>query len=316
MDIETSHKPIRPPPNRIKAVVYVLISWIFFTSVIALSRTATARTSVPTVLFFQNLVSMIIILPWMIKNGGRSLYLSKIGVIVLRALAGYICYAFIFLAVQRIPLVNIVLLSNSAPLFIPIVIWLWKRVKIRAGLWVGISIGFVGIAVILRPGAHLINVGALFGVGAAICMAISMIAQRRLVKSEPLYTILFYYFLISTILSIPFIIEKWTPLDASTLFILLTIGVLFVIGQLFFITAFKYEKPSFLGSFNYSAVVYGALIEWLFWDHFPSLLTIVGILIVCTGGIITILQGNGRGFTSMPKGPEPKPPEKDQSSNQ
>ncbi len=280
-----------PTRKKLTGATLVLLAWIFFTSVIALSRTASAKSSVPTVLFFQNFVGMILILPWVIKGEKKGLQLSKIGLVVLRSLAGYINYAFVFLAVKRIPLVNVVLLSNAAPLFIPLIIWLWKRVHLSKGLWTGVIIGFVGIAIILRPTEEIINIGALFALGAAICLSISMIVQRRLAKSHPVQLILFYYFLIGSILSLPFSFETWGALDGSTLLLLLGIGVLFATGQMLFAASFKYEKPSFLSSFNYSAVVYGVLIEWFFWGHLPSWITIAGILVVCTGGIITITKG-------------------------
>ena len=287
------NQPARIKQNRKKGIICVLISWVFFTTLIALARIATEKTSVPVVLLFQNFVGLLMITPWMIRKGKKSLYLSKIKAIAIRSLAGYLCYAFIFLAVQRISLVNTVLLSNSAPLFIPLIIWLWKGVKIDKGLWLGILIGFFGIAFILRPTGEIINVGALFGLGAAICVSISSIAKRRLVKTEPVHTILFYYFLISTLLSIPFSIETWRTLDKETLLLLCSIGLLFFCGQIFFSNAFKYEKPSFLSSFSYSAVIYGALIQWIIWGNFPSWCTIMGIVVVCTGGILTITHGRG-----------------------
>ncbi len=290
----------KPVPNRKKGIIFILISWLFLTSVVALARIVSSRTSVPTVLFFQNCVSMLVMLPWIVKAGLDSLRLNKIGVLAIRALAGYSGYAFTFLAVQRISLVNTVLLSNSAPLFIPLVIWLWKRVKISKGLWVGIIIGFIGIGFILKPGREMFNFGAIFAIGSAIMLSISTIAQRRLVKTEPVRTILFYYFVIGTILSIPFCIDQWKPLDGQTFGLLILIGILFVTGQIFFLNALRYEKPSFLSSFNYSSVVYGAIIQWALWGILPTWMTVVGIIIVCTGGIITIVHG--KGVTFPPKG--------------
>lgn len=284
-DTKHSHNPK-------KGVACVLAGWLFLTTVIAISRYAGEATSVPTVLFFQNLVSLIVITPWMIVHGGNSLKLSRFALIVLRSLAGYTSFAFIFLAVQRTTLVNVVLLSNSAPLFIPLIIWLWKKVKISKRLWIGLIIGFVGIAFILKPDETIADMGALFAIGAAICFSISMITQRRLVKRETLSTILFYYFLISTILSIPFAIDTWKPIDLKMLLILITIGILFVSGQTVFLKSFRYEKPSFLSPFVYSSVVYGALIDWMFWQQIPDWTTILGIIIVCTGGIIT-MRANG-----------------------
>ena len=288
-------------PNLRKGVFYVLISWIFFTSVIALSRYASAKTSVPTVLFFQNFISMLFILPWVIQSNAKGLVLSKIGLISLRSLAGFLNYAFVFLAVQRIPLVNVVLLSNTAPLFIPLFIWMWRGVKIRKGLWVGILIGFAGIALILHPFKLVAGIGSFLGLGAGMCMAVSMIAQRRLVKSVPTHLILFYYFVFCSVLSLPFTLDAWHLIDLSTLFVLISIGFLFIIGQLFFVNSLKHGKPSFMSSFNYSAVVYSVLIEWLIWDQLPNWTTIIGVLIVSYGGIIAIRYSGGKGIRSPEK---------------
>lgn len=281
----------KPVPSKIKGAVLVLISWIFFTLVIALSPFVSSKTSVPTVLFFENLICLILMTPIMIRKGVKSLYMSKIGVIVLRSLAGYINYAFAFFAIQRIPLVNVVLLSNAAPLFIPIIIWLWKRVKVKKSLWAGVIIGFIGVAIILKPQNLSISIGSIFALGSAICLSISMIAQRRLIKTEPLHTILFYYYLISLILSFPFSFETWSLIDQEAILLLLAIGVSFFVGQILFTKSLQYEKPSFLSSFNYSSVVYGVLLEWIIWKQFPSWTTIIGMIIVSTGGIITILRG-------------------------
>lgn len=310
--------------SRFKAISYILIACALFTTVIALSRVVSATISVPTILFFQYFISMLVMLPWMIQRGGKNLYLSKIGVIVLRSLAGYLNYAFIFFAVQKIPLVNVILLNNTAPLFIPLIILMWKKVRISRRLWIGIIVGFVGIAVTLRPNHDFINIGSLFALGSAICVSISMIAQRRLVKSESVYTISFYYFLIGSIISLPFMLDRFTPPDPLTMVLLGTMGILFVAGQFFYLNAFKHEKPSYLSSFTYSAIVYGVLIEWFAWKQFPGWVSMMGIIIVCSGGLITIRQGRRKGISARtpkvveekkPEPPEIIPQEEDQSSN-
>lgn len=285
-------KITKHPLNWKKGVALILISWIFLIIAIALSRNVSIESSVPTVLLFQNFISLLFVLPWLFKSGWKSLYLSKFGVIVLRSIAGYISFAFVILAVQRTSLVNVVLLSNSAPLFIPIVIWLWKGVHLNWRLWLGIIIGFIGIGIILNPTNSVMNVGALFALGAAVCSSISMIAQRRLVKTESIPTILFYYFSINIIISIPFAIETWKPITPQISLALLFIGLAFGIGQSLFLWAFKFEKPSFLSSFSYSSVVYGLILEWMMGERLPSWRHFLGILIVCIGGIITISQGN------------------------
>ncbi len=283
----TQHKTILTP-KRIHGAALVLVAWIFFTVAIALSRPAGERTSIPMVLLFQNFISLIVVTPWVLSKGRKGFRLSKYGVFLIRAIAGFLSFTFTYLAVQRISLVNAILLSNTAPLFIPLLIWMWRRVKISKQLWIGILLGFIGIAIILKPNSEMFDTGALFALAAALCFSISMISQRRLLKTEKLRTVLFYYFLVSTMISVPFAIESWQPIDRTSWILLLVIGGCFIVGQLCFLSALQYEKPSFLSAFNYSGIVYGALFEWIVWNKYPGWVTILGVIVVCTGGLIAI----------------------------
>lgn len=283
-------------PDRWRAIFFTLLACAMSTTVVAISRIVSETTPISTVLFFQYFISMMVLLPCMFQQGRRSLYLSKVKMIFIRSISGFLNYALIFFAVQKTPLVNVVLLNNASPIFLPLIILVWKKVQISRKLWIGIIVGFFGIAIILRPTNFLINLGSLLALCSAICISISMISQRRLVKSESIYTISFYYFLISSIISFPFMLERWVPLDQKTMILLGSIGLLFVAGQYFLLKAFKHEKPTYLGSFSYSSIVYSVLLEWLIWKQFPGWVSLAGIVVVCTGGLITIHQGARKGI--------------------
>ena len=271
-----------------KGAFLVLVGWLFFTLLIALSRPTSTASSVPTALLFQNLISLICILPAMVKNGGSSWRFNKFKLIFLRTFAGYLNFAFIFLAIQRISLVNTILLRNCAPFFIPLIIWIWKKATLSYQVWLGIILGFVGIGFILKPNIAILNEGTLFGLGSAICFAVSMIAQRRLIKTEPIPSILFYYFLLGTVVSLPFALYTWKAMEARTLIQLILIGVFSFLGQSLFLRAFQYAKPSVLSTINYASVIYAAVLQWLVWKQFPDWLSIIGIFFICVGGVVTI----------------------------
>lgn len=274
-------------PHFKQGVGLILFSWIFFTLLIAISREVAAKTSIAMVLLFQNAISLILIIPWLIKSK-CSLKTAKFKLICLRTLAGYLNFTCIFYAVQKISLVDTILLSNTAPLFIPLIIWLWRKVKLGYKLWLGILLGFVGIGFILKPDIAFLNLGMIFALGAGLCLAVSMIAQRRLVKTEPPVLILFYYFFFSTLLSFP-IAFYLSPMPKTTdLLLLALIGFLSFIAQITFQKAFQYGKPSALSPFNYISVIYAAVLEWLIWNHFPDWISLLGILLVCLGSIFTI----------------------------
>lgn len=273
-----------------RGVLLILASWLFFTTMVALARDLHETVSVPMILLFQNLLSIPLIAPMMWSEGKESFKLPDLKLLSIRFIAGYLNFALIFWAVHYASIVNVLLLSNSAPLLIPLIIWAWRGIRISFKLWLGIIVGFCGIAIILQPSKTLDNFGDLLALCAALCFAISMIVQRRLVKKSHSHTILFYYYLLGILVSLPLAIATWHPLDSTLFFKLILLGLLSGIGQLFFLKALKYERPSFLSPFNYSSVVYAVLINLLIWNKVPSSLEIIGIIVVCTGAILTTVS--------------------------
>lgn len=269
-------------------IFYILLAWLAFTLMATIARIATATVSTYTVIFFQNFISWLAILPWVWKHGISSLKTSRFGLIFVRSVVGTFIFAFLFLAVERISLVDAILLNNSSPIFIPFVVWIWLKTPINHKLWVGIIAGFLGIIFILKPGKQIFDPGALYGLAAAIAASIAMISVRLLSFTEKHHTVLFYYFLIGSLMLLPFTLYVWKPLNRIEWGEMLLIGLLSTFGQWFFIRAFHHAKPTQIGPFCYAAVVYSGLIEWAFWGKVPDLFSWIGVLLVVLGGIWTI----------------------------
>lgn len=271
-----------------KAITFILCAWFFFTIAIAIADQMGPQMPVPVILFFQNALSIFVVLPKMLTMERSIWNPPNVRLLILRFFAGYLNFAFLFLAVQRAPLTGVLLLGNSAPFFIPLIIWVWRGIHLSSKLWLGIIVGFLGIALILRPSGGFLNTGGLFAISAAFCGSISLIAQRRLLKKAPSESILFYYFLLSALASLPFAIALWSPFNLSELLKLCTLGIFSGIGQILLLKALQFEKPSLLSPFSYSAIVYGALIQWVIWKQPLTWIELMGISIVIIGGILTM----------------------------
>ncbi len=268
-----------------RGIFYVLLSWLFFTFMTTLAKVTAPHTTTPMILLFQNGVSLLLILPWMRKENFKT---ERKGLMAARALFGLANFGLLLLAVQSISLVNAMLLCNAAPLFIPLVDWIWRRSPINTKLWPGILLGFLGILFILHPRFDL-SVGALYGLGSGICLAVAMLSVRRLSHSDETKTILFYYYLIATVCALFLSCFYWETPSAMTLANLIGIGCLSAVAQYLFNKSFTFAKAVNLGPFNYSAVVYSVFVQWYLWGDIPSSIAFIGILAVCGGGILTVL---------------------------
>jgi drug/metabolite transporter (DMT)-like permease len=290
-------------PHRENAALGGLLIVIAFLCVAIMSAfgKAAAQVSTATIVFFQNFISLLLFLPWSLRHGPTPLKTSRIGLHILRACAGLLSQVLMFAAVKKMPLMNAVLLTNSAPLFIPLITWAWLKEKISGIVWASLLVGFVGVVLILKPSAALItNPAALIATTAAIFSAFALVTVNRLSTTETTQRILFYYFLISSIVTAPFAIWNgaiFRPRATVDWLYLVGIGVFMAASQLLIILAYRHASAGRIAPFNYSVVVFSGLIGWFVWKNAPDLLSLFGVVLVTAGGILSTKFGgpNSRG---------------------
>ena len=182
--------PSPPSENVPMGASVIVLAFLLVAVMGALAKgTAVATT---TIVFFQCFISFLLFLPWVLRHGISEIKTAHLALHGLRGVAGVLSQTLMFLAIVRMPLMNAVLLSNSAPLFIPIVAWIWLREKITPGIAVSLGIGFVGILLILKPGASLLgDPSALLATASAICSALSLVTANRISMTEPMDRSLF-----------------------------------------------------------------------------------------------------------------------------
>lgn len=265
-----------------------------FLCVAIMSALGKAAVDVPTgtIVFFQNFISLILFLPWVLRGGTSGIKTTRIGLHVVRAITGLLSQALMFVAVKKMPLMNAVLLSNSAPLFIPLITWVWLRKKIGAIVWASLLVGFAGVAFILKPSpALLADPSALLATSAAIFSAFALVTVNLLSTTETTQRILFYYFLISSIAAAPFMATEWREPTGREWLLLGGIGFFMAASQLLIILAYRYASAGRIAPFNYSVVVFSGAIGWLVWKNKPDLLSFAGVVLVALGGILSTKYG-------------------------
>jgi drug/metabolite transporter (DMT)-like permease len=277
----------------------IMLAFLLVAVMSALGKAAKeVGASTTTIVFFQNFISLLLFLPWSLHQGIGGLKTKHLLLHGVRGLTGMLSQALMFIAVLTMPLMNTVLLANAAPLFIPIVAWVWLREKISAGTAMSLVIGFVGVLLIIHPDASLLrNPAALLATAAAVCSAIALVTVNRLSVTEPTYRILFYYFLTASLLTAPFLPFDWqTPTLRQWLF-LLGIGLCQAGSQWLIILAYNHATPARIAPFNYSVVIFSGLIGWIVWNNQPDVLSLVGVVLVAVGGIFATISGgpNSRG---------------------
>ncbi len=272
--------------NLVHGAIYVILCYFFLALFSACAKVASETVSTFTILFFQNAICFLLNLPKAWKQGIKTKHPS---LHLVRDVSGFTSYFLFVLAVGYIPLANAVLLCNSAPLWIPFVIWVWFKKKVPPYLWGSVIVGFIGLIFILKPTAGIFNGASLYALFSGVFMGISLVGIRRLTHTEPSSRILFFYFLFGTIVSLPCAIKDF-PLAFTrpVLFFLLAAAGLFYLVQIFINKGFKKGKASTLSPLAYTVVLFSAILDRIFWHKVPDLWSLIGMVLIIAGGIASV----------------------------
>jgi drug/metabolite transporter (DMT)-like permease len=276
------------PENLVLAAVLITAAFFCVALVATFAKVSGQYTSTGVLLLFQNLICLLFIAPVALRGGWSTLRTDKIGLHILRALTGTACWYALFFAITRIPLANATLLTYSAPLWMPLVAWVVTRQRVASVTWLGAGIGFAGVVLVLQPQAHSFNIGEISALAGALFLAIAMMSVRWLGATEPITRVLFYYFLLSTLTSVPIAMIDWQPFSSGALGWLGGLGLAQLLSQVLIVVAYRYASAEKVGPFIYSVIVFTALIDWIVWDHRPTAMMYLGMALVIGGGLVAV----------------------------
>ncbi len=259
----------------------------------AAAKFASAHASTAAIVSIQFLVCMLLCLPRILRPGLANLRTRRLGLHLLRGGVGVFGFYLFYAALENIPLVDAMLLRQSAPLTVPLVMWAWGREKVPAGAWLPLIIGFAGIAIILRPSPDGLSWWHAGGFLSALMLSISMVATHKLATSEPVSRILFYYFVLSLACMAPFSLGDFNGLTALDWLAMLYIGASIYLALELYTRAYGMAPASTIAPISYFGVVLAGLWGWLFWDQIPDRWSLLGSGLVIVGGMLTIYLARG-----------------------
>lgn len=276
--------------------IALIVTGFLFSAIMGAVTKSLHQVSPLLTLFFQYAVAFLCFLPSGLRMGVRHLRTQRVGLQIFRSVVGSACQLLFFMSLRSLPLLDSSLLSNAAPLFIPVVVWIWSRKSISLRVTVSLLVGLVGVTLIIRPGPQLLHdPAALLALGSGVLSAVALVATNQLAETDPPARTLLYNFGVSSALLVPVAASVWKPLPSRAWLVLISVGVLYALTQWFIILAYRYASATELSPFNYAVVVFSGLLGWIFYGNVPTLEAILGTVLICGGGILSITTGHPEG---------------------
>ncbi|MFW5679630.1 MAG: DMT family transporter [Pseudomonadota bacterium] len=282
-----------------------------FSCMSAVVKALADEVPVGQVVFARSFFALLPIL-WLIWHGGGFHTLKTTRPIghALRSAAGLISMFCGFAALSLAPLPDVVAIGFAATVFTPALAFLILKEQVGIYRWTAVGIGFCGVLLMLQPAGLQLFDGGLdrapteaMGLGlaltGAVFVALATIAVRSLATKEQPAAIIFYFTMTCTVasaLTLPFA-SVWP--DARQAWMLLSIGLLGGVAQILMTRAYVLAPASLVAPFDYTAMVYAAIIGYVVFGDRMEPIMIGGALLVIGSGLFIFYREQRLG---LPRG--------------
>jgi len=256
----------------------------------ALAKSLMDHYSPIQIIFLRNIIALPFAFLVALKMGGsRSLRSSRVHVHFMRGVVWIAATVMFFTSIHHLGLAEATALAFVAPLFITALSAIFiARVGWRR--WLAVSVGFMGVLVIVRPGAATFELISLLPIATALAYALLMLSARFVDTRETMSTLLLYLSLTSAILTCIPALFVWTSVRSEDIWLFVAIAAFGSVGITMITQAFRFAEAPTVAPFDYTALIWATALGWLFWGETPDMLTFVGAGIITASGLFVIFR--------------------------
>jgi drug/metabolite transporter (DMT)-like permease len=208
-----------------------------------------------------------------------------------RGTTGTISLIGYFYAMTKLPLATAITLNYTSPIFLTILSSILLKEKLSKRLVFAIALGFVGVALLLRPTFEGENAHAGFiGLASGFFAACAYVNVKKLGDAgEPEWRVVFYFAVAGTIGSAIFqtlATGSFQAINASNTPYLLGLGIAATAAQLAMTRAYHSGNTLVVGAFAYSTVIFASLAGIFVFNEILPPIAWVGMAIIIVSGLL------------------------------
>ena len=266
---------------------------------IALIKQVGQTLHVTEILFFRQMVMLLIAAPAIARGFPGALITKRLSLQATRLFFAFFAMVLGFASVIHLPLAEATTLNFAKTFFVSIlaIVFLGEVVGLRR--WGAIIVGFAGVVIVAWPfgaeGDAQFNIYSLMAIIAAACVAVVMIALRKLSQIDKPITILSYQAIGIGLLMIPPTIWFWKTPTVDEIILLGAIGAISFVAQYCNIQAYKAAEASALAPLDYARLVFALLLGYLMFNEWPEPRVFIGAILIVGAAIYTLHRERIRG---------------------
>ncbi len=275
--------------NKPKAIILMLIAALAFAIMGAMVKLS-GNIPLFEKVFYRNLVSLTMAY-FMIRKSKMSFFGKGENqkYLLSRSLLGLLGVVLSFYALNNLVLSDANMLNKISPFFVTLFAAVFLKEKLSKIQIPVLIIVFTGALLIIKPQFSLSVLPSLSGFLSAMCAGAAYTLIRFLREREKAPTIVFYFSFVSVVVMFPLMMMNYQKPTMIQLVYLIGVGVFAGIGQFSLTSAYRYAPAAEVSIYDYTSIVFSAIIGFIVWSELPDLLSRVGTLIIISSAIFTYI---------------------------
>ncbi len=190
-----------------------------------------------------------------------------------------------------LPLADAIAIAFAGPLFVTAMAPLLLGEHVGWRRWSAVSVGFVGVLLIVQPGTSAFQWFAIFPLVAAFLGGVRDIITRTLAPSESSVAVLFVTTTTVFIAGcLSYLVVEWQPIRDGHLFYFVGSGLLVGIAHYLVIEAFRYGEAALVSPLKYGNLLWAILFGFLLFGDQPNIMTLAGAGVLVVSGLYIFMR--------------------------
>ena len=271
------------PTNAVRGALWMMGSTASWSCMAAIARNFAGEIHTFEIVFFRSLFGSLFLLPWFLGVGFKGLHTKSIGMHMVRGFLGLLVIYVLFTAIALAPLGEVAAIIATRPIIASIGAIIILNEIASGRRWTATSLGFVGALLIIRPGFSEINLGVLLALISAVLMAGLTIVIKSLARTEHPDTIVVWQMVVFTPCSFIPALFVWETPNFWQFILLASTGLFGTVTQRCLTRAYSAADATAVLPFDFTRLVFSALLGLILFNEFPDLFTWLGGLLIIYG---------------------------------
>jgi drug/metabolite transporter (DMT)-like permease len=276
--------------DNLRGMLSMLLAVATFAAMDACLKILTPHYPAMQLTALRGLSSLPLVLVWVMLDGGLGQLLRvRWALHLLRGVLSIVMLGSFVYALRTLPLAETYSLFFVAPLIITALAALVLHERVDWRGWTAILTGFAGTLIVLRPnGTGMLTIAGVAVLVSASGYAVSAIAVRVIGRSDSTQAMVFWMLAMTSVFAIVLGWGEWTPIHPEHWSAIAILAVAGAVGQYAITDAFRRAAASRIAPLEYTALVWGIILDRVVWNTLPDAVTLIGASVIIASGLYLI----------------------------